>query len=1280
MKSKYCPVFLSLVLAMVSCQQKEWETPAPRGSQELVFTAGLADASETRTHFQREGDVLKTVWDANESISIFYGGASTNGGSKFTSTNDQPTEEASFSGVLDAFTGMNEGGQSLSFWSIYPYASDNAYDGDETVTLTLPTVQTAVEENISMNTYPMVAKTSGLSLSFYNVGTLLRVCVSSPDITGIVFRGNNGEVVSGRVSVTMDSDGRPVWSRIAGQGKTYVTLKAPEGDTFEVGKYYYIAFLPQTFSNGWSLSFQKAGSAENPGSFGFYKKTDSAVFERAKSKNASNRDQGINFSSFVDMGNGLKIATVNIGGDLPEDAGERFAWGETTTKASYSWNNYFWGTSSSALTKYNATDGKLVLDPEDDAATVICGEGWHMPTVAEWQSLLANCDVTFDSDGTVRLTSKADNSKWLKLYLRPESNATTSYWTSSLYSSGSSYARVTEIKNSDQTIKCFYSDSRSSGNYIRAIYTPPVHVTTISLNKGALNLTVGRSETLVATITPSDASKLGIQWTSSDDAVATVDENGTVTAVAVGVATITARTVDGGYTATCAVAVDASQNQSYVDMGSGHFGAVCNLGADFPEEFGDYYAWGELEPKDEYSFSAYDFDNTAFADAASHVLGDDWCTPAYEDYEWLLDNCDRAWVDNYNDSGISGYRFISREDSRNEIFFPAAGYKFNSNHNYANQEGYYGSSSIKASENDRAFYLFFSASEINGSEVQRPLGLSIRPVFRPKVSVTGISLNASSLSLYVGDTYQLSATLAPDNASEQGVVWSSSNESVVTVNVIGEVEAVGAGVATIVATTLDGRFTATCTVTVNAKYVKMGPNQWWATCNLGADLSDYFFQWGNTTPNVGSGWSNNIWGDSALSISKYQFPDGNTNASWYSNGVFNGDGIGVLESEDDAATAFWGEGWRIPTRSDWEWLIDNCIWMWDDEGFVVISKASGCVGNQIFLPVSQQTYYWSSTINGHDSAKAYAMDMDEREEYYGIGSVSRASSYAIRPVHSPKIDVTGITLNETSLTFGTYNATATLIATITPSNASEKHVAWASSNPSVASVSDDGVVKPLSEGTTTITAIIDQNKRATCTVTVKYLHGTLNGHDWVDMGNGLKWATMNVGAISPEESGDYVAWGEPDKKPLVHDYSWSTYFDSIGGSSDYFSKYYLGGVTTLTSNQDAASSNWGSTWRMPTAAEWSWLLENCTWTYTSLNEKSGFLVTATNGYTIFLPCAGFMDGNSISSPNDGFYWSSSLSTSSSAHAIEVYLNWISRTASVGDSYRYLGELIRPVSD
>ena len=122
-------------------------------------------------------------------------------------------------------------------------------------------------------------------------------------------------------------------------------------------------------------------------------------------------------------------------------------------------------------------------------------------------------------------------------------------------------------------------------------------------------------------------------------------------------------------------------------------------------------------------------------------------------------------------------------------------------------------------------------------------------------------------------------------------------------------------------------------------------------------------------------------------------------------------------------------------------------------------------------------------------------------------------SQDFRPVYSSKIDVTGISLSKTSLTLVGRNTTETLTATVIPSDASEKHVVWFSENPEVATVSADGIITAVWAGTANITAIIDQNKRATCVVTViDPTLGSSGGHDWVDMGNGLKWATMNVGA------------------------------------------------------------------------------------------------------------------------------------------------------------------------
>ena len=99
---------------------------------------------------------------------------------------------------------------------------------------------------------------------------------------------------------------------------------------------------------------------------------------------------------YVDLGlpSGLLWATCNVGANTPEGYGDYFAWGETEPKEVYSWENYKWGTSSN-LTKYNTTDGKTILDPEDDAAQVHWGGNWRMPTDAEWTELREQCTWTW---------------------------------------------------------------------------------------------------------------------------------------------------------------------------------------------------------------------------------------------------------------------------------------------------------------------------------------------------------------------------------------------------------------------------------------------------------------------------------------------------------------------------------------------------------------------------------------------------------------------------------------------------------------------------------------------------------------------------------------------------------------------------------------------------------------------------------------------------------------------------------------------------------------------
>ena len=141
--------------------------------------------------------------------------------------------------------------------------------------------------------------------------------------------------------------------------------------------------------------------------------------------------------------------------------------------------------------------------------------------------------------------------------------------------------------------------------------------------------------------------------------------------------------------------------------------------------------------------------------------------------------------------------------------------------------------------------------------------------------------------------------------------------------------------------------------------------------------------------------------------------------------------------------------------------------------------------------------------------------------------------------------------------------------------------------------------------------------------------GTLNGHDWVDLGlpSGTKWATSNVGANSPTAYGDYFAWGEIFTK--------SEYVES-----DYT---YSDNPTILPASADAATINWGAGWRMPTREEMNELYDNCTYGWTSQNGINGILFTGPNGNSIFLPAAGSRSDSSLDKAGlSGCYWTSSL--------------------------------------
>lgn len=139
----------------------------------------------------------------------------------------------------------------------------------------------------------------------------------------------------------------------------------------------------------------------------------------------------------------------------------------------------------------------------------------------------------------------------------------------------------------------------------------------------------------------------------------------------------------------------------------------------------------------------------------------------------------------------------------------------------------------------------------------------------------------------------------------------------------------------------------------------------------------------------------------------------------------------------------------------------------------------------------------------------------------------------------------------------------------------------------------------------------------------------INGHEFVDLGLSVKWATCNVGAEKPSDYGNNYAWGEIATKKEYTEENCKTVgrnIDDISGRIKF----------------DAVRKNWGSPWRLPTADEFRELILNCVWEWTQLNGHKGYKVTASNGNSIFLPAAGYYDASTLNKIGEQVnYWSSS---------------------------------------
>ena len=497
-----------------------------------------------------------------------------------------------------------------------------------------------------------------------------------------------------------------------------------------------------------------------------------------------------------------------------------------------------------------------------------------------------------------------------------------------------------------------------------------------------------------------------------------------------------------------------------------------------------------------------------------------------------------------------------------------------------------------------------------------------------ETAVTDISIYPSTLTLSIGESQTLTATVTPSNATEVNLSWLSSDTKVVTVSGSGttaQVIGVAAGNATVTASA--GGKTATVSVTVSDGYVPpaipapegtvdMGlpSGTFWAEVNLGASAPS---EPGNTF----------TWCDYTKD-EKYN----------------DTDGLSLLEAVDDRATQALGEGYRTPTLGEWVELLNPAYCTVEEtsrngeDGLLVTSKRTG---KSIFLLKDRN--YWSSTVKkkydfSEDrevfEASAWQISLKyainkEGSVFWSDWFIGRGQNLYIRPVYAQRpVIATGIstTKDKVEMLRGDWTR---LSATVQPSSANQT-VLW------TANGREDkrGYINNYSGEVTPYFGLVDR---------VYAIDGTCGHIAWtdltpkfpsvqpeaIDLGlpSGTKWASCDLGSTYPEQLGFYFAWGETACK---WNYNESTY-KWYNGSS--YTKYKSAN-SYLESDDDAAAKLLGGSWRIPTREQMQELIDRTTMELVTQNNMKGLKVTGPNKKTIFLPLSGTISNYTLTNGVD----------------------------------------------
>ena len=390
---------------------------------------------------------------------------------------------------------------------------------------------------------------------------------------------------------------------------------------------------------------------------------------------------------------------------------------------------------------------------------------------------------------------------------------------------------VTGIKPGSTTVTVTTIDGKKTAKCQVAVEKRIYPVESVSLDKASLELTEGDKATLTATILPENASNKNISWTSGDEKVATVSAAGEVTAVAPGKATITVTTEDGNKTAKCEVTVNkkiyhvesVSLDKASLELTEGDKATL--TATVFPDNATNKnVSWTSSDEKIATVSANGEVTAIAHGKATITVTTEDGAKTAKCE---VTVNAKTIHVESIT---------LNKTELRLERLDRYTLTATVQPDNATNKE-------VKWSTSDDNIVAFFfgdimakqaGTAIITATTVDGGLTATCEVTVKEigAIDVTGISLNKSTTTLFIGKKETLVATITPSNATDKTVTWDSSDPTVASAK-DGEVTALKAGKTTITATSKDGGYTAACEVTVSdqSPEIKIDKDNYTVACS-----------------------------------------------------------------------------------------------------------------------------------------------------------------------------------------------------------------------------------------------------------------------------------------------------------------------------------------------------------------------------------------------------------------------------------------------------------------